>query len=257
MTAAPGAIVVGTGFGCWTHLRALRAAGYRVDALVGRDAREDEIPCRAFRGPRRDDLVRRGAGPAGRGGGVGRDPAAHPRRPGLEAVAAGKHVVCEKPFARDAAEARQMLAAAEAAGVVHLLGTEFRFATSQALVARLIAEGAIGEPRLARLTGGSFAGCASTRATQHALSTRAIRLLRAKVTGHFRTRGRYSSATVRGTQWETLDRCDATETSVTQGVVVVHDFRTGADTVVAAAGQSYVAKPTAPRRRRPRRARRG
>jgi predicted dehydrogenase len=67
----------------------------------------------------------------------------------LEAVAAGKHVVCEKPFARDAVEAREMLAAAEAAGVVHLLGTEFRFATNQALVARLVAEGAIGEPRLA------------------------------------------------------------------------------------------------------------
>ena len=33
--------------------------------------------------------------------------------------------------------------------MVHLLGTEFRFATNQALVARLIAEGAIGEPRLA------------------------------------------------------------------------------------------------------------
>ena len=34
MSEQPGAIVVGTGFGCWTHLRALRAAGYRVEALV-------------------------------------------------------------------------------------------------------------------------------------------------------------------------------------------------------------------------------
>jgi predicted dehydrogenase len=67
----------------------------------------------------------------------------------LQAVTAGKHVVCEKPFARDAAEARTMLNAAERAGVVHLLGTEFRWATGQALAARLIADGAIGEPRLA------------------------------------------------------------------------------------------------------------
>jgi predicted dehydrogenase len=67
------------------------------------------------------------------------------------ALAAGKHVVCEKPFARDAAEGRELLAAAESAGVVHLLGTEFRFATAQALAARAIAQGALGEPRLATL----------------------------------------------------------------------------------------------------------
>src|SRR5439155_21722232 len=67
----------------------------------------------------------------------------------LEAIAAGKHVLCEKPFARDAAEAKALLDAAERAGVVHLLGTEFRFGTGQALMARVIAGGAIGEPRLA------------------------------------------------------------------------------------------------------------
>jgi predicted dehydrogenase len=67
----------------------------------------------------------------------------------LEAIAAGKHVVCEKPFARDAAEARRMFEAAEEAGVVHLLGTEFRFATGQAVATRAVRGGAIGEPRLA------------------------------------------------------------------------------------------------------------
>ena len=65
------------------------------------------------------------------------------------ALAAGKHVLCEKPFARDTAEARTLLAAAEAAGVVHLLGTEFRFDAGQALLARVVRSGAIGEPRLA------------------------------------------------------------------------------------------------------------
>ena len=49
----------------------------------------------------------------------------------LDAVAAGKHVLCEKPFARDLDEARAMLQAADAAGVVHLLGTEFRFAPAR------------------------------------------------------------------------------------------------------------------------------
>ena len=32
-----GVAVVGTGFGCLTHVRALRAAGFDVQALVGRD----------------------------------------------------------------------------------------------------------------------------------------------------------------------------------------------------------------------------
>ena len=44
-----------------------------------------------------------------------------------------------------------MLAAAEAVKVVHLLGTEFRFAPAQALAARAIAAGAIGEARFATL----------------------------------------------------------------------------------------------------------
>ena len=77
----------------------------------------------------------------------------------MAAAAAGKHLLCEKPFARDADEAREMLVAAERASVTHLLGTEFRFATAQASLQRTIAGGAIGQPRSAlfvhfRLTNG-------------------------------------------------------------------------------------------------------
>ena len=66
-----------------------------------------------------------------------------------EAIAAGRHVLCEKPFTRDATEARAMLEAAERAGVVHLLGAEMRFTPGQALLARVVHEGALGEARLA------------------------------------------------------------------------------------------------------------
>src|SRR6202035_5594488 len=66
----------------------------------------------------------------------------------LAAIAAGKHVICEKPFARDAAEGRTVLAAAGAAGVVHLLGTEFRWDPGQATLARVVSAGEIGDPRL-------------------------------------------------------------------------------------------------------------
>jgi predicted dehydrogenase len=42
-----------------------------------------------------------------------------------------------------------MLAAADSAGVVHLLGTEFRFSTGQALLTRTVGDGSIGDPVLA------------------------------------------------------------------------------------------------------------
>jgi predicted dehydrogenase len=67
----------------------------------------------------------------------------------LEAVEAARHVVCEKPFALDTNAARTMLAAATAAGVVGWIGHEFRWAPERALVGRVIAEGLIGQPRLA------------------------------------------------------------------------------------------------------------
>jgi len=67
----------------------------------------------------------------------------------LKAIAAGKHLICEKPLARDVAEGESLCDAAERAGVVALVGTEFRFDAGQATLARCIARGAIGEPRLA------------------------------------------------------------------------------------------------------------
>ena len=66
----------------------------------------------------------------------------------IAAAKAGKHVVCEKPFALDVAEAEQMRDAAEVAGVTNLMGHEFRWVPERAVVGRAIADGAIGEPRL-------------------------------------------------------------------------------------------------------------
>ena len=73
------------------------------------------------------------------------------------------------------------------------------------------------------------------------LSRRKIRRLRGSGKGRFRTRGRYSSATVRGTVWTVTDRCDGTLTKVTRGVVAVRDFRRK-KTVRLRAGRSYLAK---------------
>ena len=143
-----GAAVVGTGFGVLTHLRSLRAAGFRVDALVGRDPDKTAQRAAMFEVPLATTdlnvaLERPGVDVVT----VATPPYTHAAIV-LAAVGAGKHVMCEKPFARDRAEAQAMCDAAEAAGVVHLLGTEFRFATGQALLTRTVREGAIGEPRL-------------------------------------------------------------------------------------------------------------
>lgn len=73
------------------------------------------------------------------------------------------------------------------------------------------------------------------------LSKRVIDLLRAKVKGKFRTSGRYAAATVRGTAWDMIDRCDGTLTVVHRGVVSVHDLRLR-KTVTVGAGHSYLAK---------------
>jgi len=59
--------------------------------------------------------------------------------------------------------------------------------------------------------------------------------------GRFRTRGRYSAATVRGTKWDTVDRCDGTLTVVHRGTVSVRDFKRR-KTITVHAGHSYLAR---------------
>lgn len=68
-----------------------------------------------------------------------------------QALAAGKHVLCEKPLALDAAEARRLGAMAETRGLKLCVFYELRRAGTVELGKRLVAEGAIGEPRLIRI----------------------------------------------------------------------------------------------------------
>ena len=64
--------------------------------------------------------------------------------PSLAAIRAGKHVFCEKPLGRSAAEARVLRDAAVQAGVVHMVGFNYRFLPAVALTRRLIDEGRLG-----------------------------------------------------------------------------------------------------------------
>jgi predicted dehydrogenase len=67
--------------------------------------------------------------------------------PAIAAAQAGKHVVCEKPLARDAAEAESMLAAVEEAGVVHCCAFNYRWVPAVQRARELIDAGAIGQIR--------------------------------------------------------------------------------------------------------------
>lgn len=62
----------------------------------------------------------------------------------IAAAKAGKHVICEKPLARTAAEARTMLEAVEATGVTHMVAFNYRHTPAVALARKFIEEGRIG-----------------------------------------------------------------------------------------------------------------
>ncbi|HEX6714941.1 MAG TPA: hypothetical protein VF066_16240 [Thermoleophilaceae bacterium] len=94
------------------------------------------------------------------------------------------------------------------------------------------------------LRGGSFAPCRRIRSASAAARAKpdhVVRQLWGNATGSFRTRGRYASATVRGTIWRTADRCDGTAVSVRRGSVTVTDF-TLRRTLPLGAPRTYVAR---------------
>ena len=73
------------------------------------------------------------------------------------------------------------------------------------------------------------------------LTAAAFVALWAEGKGRFRTKGRYASATIRGTKWQTTDQCDGTLTTVTEGAVSVNDLRLK-KVVAVRAGSSYLAQ---------------
>ncbi len=70
--------------------------------------------------------------------------------PTIAAAEAGKHVVCEKPLGRDAAEAHETWRRAERAGVVHMCAFNYRFVPAVRLARGLIEAGELGEIRHVR-----------------------------------------------------------------------------------------------------------
>ncbi len=139
--------VLGTGWGTRVSVDAFRAAGWEVAGLWSRrperaaaEAARLEIP---FATHEAAALIERAEIDAVA---IHTPPHLH-----LEfcraAFAASKHVLCDKPFATNVADARALLAASEASDRTAMVNFEFRFAPLRLEVGRLLAEGAIGEVR--------------------------------------------------------------------------------------------------------------
>lgn len=69
----------------------------------------------------------------------------------MAAIAAGKHVLCEKPLALTLSDAHEMVAAGRAAGVVLATNHHLRNAATHRKLRELIAAGTIGKPLFARV----------------------------------------------------------------------------------------------------------
>ena len=92
----------------------------------------------------------------------------------------------------------------------------------------------------------SYALCTRHKAgdaSAAAASSKTLQLLHASAHGKFRTKGRYSAATVLGTKWTIADRCDGTLVHDITDSVSVSDF-VHHKTIILHAGQSHLAKAT-------------
>ncbi|HSL42619.1 MAG TPA: Gfo/Idh/MocA family oxidoreductase [Anaerolineales bacterium] len=74
----------------------------------------------------------------------------------LQAAAAGKHIICEKPLARTTHQALKIVNACRKAGVELLVAHVVRFFPEYALARAAVAEGQIGKPGVLRLHRGSY-----------------------------------------------------------------------------------------------------
>ena len=140
--------IIGVGFGAQVHAPGFRSEGWEVAAICSRSldkakkaAAEGGIPD-AYADPRQ--LIGRADLDAVS---IITPPGAH-HALSLAALAAGKHVLCEKPFAMDAEQARAMVEAAAKSKRTAMIAHEFRHTPQRAYIRQLLHEGYIGRFRL-------------------------------------------------------------------------------------------------------------
>jgi predicted dehydrogenase len=143
-----GAAVIGTGFIGAVHVDALRRLGVQVRGVVGSSGARAQERAQAAGLPKPYESME--AMLADKEVQV-----VHITSPNhlhhahaKAALAAGKHVVCEKPLAMTSAESAELLALAEASGLVHATNFNIRFYPLCQHLSRLVREGGIGDVRL-------------------------------------------------------------------------------------------------------------
>jgi len=140
--------IIGLGFGVQVYIPAFRSEGWEVVAICSRtrDKAEKAAAAAGVRDVHTDplELIARDDLDAV---GIATPPGAH-RELAIAALRAGKHVLCEKPFAMDARQAAEMLDAAQESGRTAMVGHEFRFTPQRAYIKELLDSGYVGRFRL-------------------------------------------------------------------------------------------------------------
>jgi len=143
-----GAAVIGTGFIGTVHVEALRRIGVRVTGVLGSSPERGAEAATELGLPRAygslaellsDDAVR----------------VAHVTSPNWlhhpqvkRVLAAGRHVVCEKPLAMTSAESAELVALAAASGLVSAVNFNIRFYPVNQHAARFVRDGGVEDVRL-------------------------------------------------------------------------------------------------------------
>jgi predicted dehydrogenase len=136
--------IIGVGFGAQVYAPAFNSEGWQVAALCSRHADRARQAADAAGVPDihtdpleligRDDIAAIG---------IATPPATHCDL-AIAALRAGKHVLCEKPFALDARQAAAMVDAAARSGRTAMVGHEFRHTPQRGYIKELLDDGYIG-----------------------------------------------------------------------------------------------------------------
>jgi len=143
-----GAAVVGTGFIGAVHVEALRRLGVQVHGVIGSThARAAERAAALGLPPAYESFEAMLADP--------RVDVVHITSPNhlhypqaAAALAAGKHVVCEKPLALTSVETGELVRLAQSSGLVHAVNFNIRFYPINRHLQQLVREGGLGDVRL-------------------------------------------------------------------------------------------------------------
>lgn len=140
--------IIGVGFGAQVHVPGFRSEGWEVAAICSRtrDKAQKAASESGIEGVYTDplELIARSDLAAVS---IITPPGAH-HALAMAALRAGRHVLCEKPFALDAGQGREMLAAAEKARRTAMVAHEFRHTPQRAYIKQLLDEGHIGKFRI-------------------------------------------------------------------------------------------------------------